>query len=825
MSVNPNHHVCVHGHFYQPPRENPWLGVIEPQESAAPFHDWNERIDHECYAALTRAPIRGETRRIVDMFNVYAHVSFNFGATLLAWLAEHDPATLEAIREADRWAAEKHGGHGSAMAQAYNHPILPLCDARDRQTQIVWGLREFRHRYGRDAEGFWCPECAIDRHTVRALIDHGVQYVILGPQQAEAIRPFGYDDWTDVRHGGLETRHPYRLFEVDGAGRTHFDRYLDVVFFDRDLSLQVSFNHLLQDPERFEWSVRERLADDATLPQLVMITTDGEAYGHHEKTGHETLGRFFATMGASGRLQVANLGAYLEAYPPHVEVRLWEGEEGKGSSWSCDQGVARWEKHTGCNGTGEPGWSQAWRAPVRAAFDRLRGHVREVYRREVGALLIDGLEARNDYIRVLLDPTAETRAAFLRRHHQRTLTAEEVERVWTLLEADLNAQLMYTSCGWFFFELSGLEPTQNMRYAVRAAELIQPFVEHDLIEELSGILAEAHSNIPEQGNGADVLREHVLSTRYGPERIAATHAMLRLFELPEPTYRIRGRVRAEERTGGIDAHRALGEVETEDRATGATRSFRYLAAALPEGPLGVLLADPEDQEAVDRWLRLDPAGLAEALTREGVLLADMPYDDRQAILETHLAERIRAAESTMEASYGEIEPLLAMHTANRLPAPPAFKPLAREALSERLGRLTLAVAMHGAARAEDLKAARRLNEAAHTCQVELDLVRPSRAFATLVRTHMASLLTDLNLAGVDRVVGLLRFGKDAELWFENWTELEALFWRLLSLPPRPESQDSTTHTLVERVRELGDLLQFDPETVAHRTRVLFSTSD
>ena len=283
MKINPNHHLAVHGHFYQPPRENPWLGIIEEQDSAHPFNDWNERICAESYTPLSCSSIYDDSHRTIDLFNCYAHISFNFGPTLLSWLEKYAPFTLERLQVADNIAQKTYSGFGSAMAQVYNHQILPLSDSRDRHTQIIWGIKEFYYRFKRKPSAMWLSETAIDMNTVRSLIDHGIEYIILSPLQASYIRKFGEYEWTGVPDGTIDTRVPYRLYEVDGGGRTHFDRYLDVLFYDKNISTKVSFEHLLTDSDKMEWLIKERYSSEATLPQLVLIATDGEIYGHHEK--------------------------------------------------------------------------------------------------------------------------------------------------------------------------------------------------------------------------------------------------------------------------------------------------------------------------------------------------------------------------------------------------------------------------------------------------------------------------------------------------------------------------------------------------------------
>lgn len=468
---------------------------------------------------MARSRVYDNRGRVIDLYNNYAHTSFNFGPTLLSWLARYHPRLVSHLADAvdiDRTFA---------MAQAYNHMILPLADARDRHTQILWGLREFHFRFGSRPRGMWLPECAINRDTVRALIDHGVGYIILSPHQASKARPFGETGWRDVAMGAIDTRRAYRLFETDGAGRTHFDRYLDVVFYTPGLNLKVSFDHILTRPDDLARELESCYRSDFPGAQLVSIVTDGEIYGHHEKHGEEALSRLFRDIAPALGLKVVSAEEFVRDNPPEWEVMLWNGDDGFGSSWSCQHGTGRWYRDCGCHPPTPSGWDQRWRSPLRQAFDAVRDRVRKVSRRELGTLVWDVDEATNDYIDLILDASPTSRRKFLHRHAQRPLDMDETERLWRILEALHNAMLMYASCGWFFDEISGLEPVQCMRYALRASLLIQPYCEEDVIHLLEEDLAHARSNIPHYGDGRQVFHELVLPSRHSSRELAAAMAV------------------------------------------------------------------------------------------------------------------------------------------------------------------------------------------------------------------------------------------------------------------------------------------------------------
>ncbi|MCD8349793.1 MAG: hypothetical protein LUC93_04195, partial [Planctomycetaceae bacterium] len=328
--------LLVHGHFYQPPRENPWIGNIDPQPSAAPWENWNRRIADECYIPMARSRLYDESGEIADLYNNYAHTSFNFGPTLMSWLQEAQPEFIQHL------AAATHFDRTFAMAQVYSHMMLPLADARDRHTQVLWGLREFHARFGFYPEGMWLSECGIDAETVRTLIDHHIRFVILSPHQASKARPFGEMEWREASMGSLDTRRAYRLFDLDGGGRTHFDRYLDVVFYTPGLNLKVSFDHILNRPDDLARELEHCYLDEYDGAQLVSIVTDGEIYGHHEKRGEEALSRLFHDIAPKLGLKVVSANEFIRDNPPEWEVKLWNGEDKRGSSWSCGHGVGRW---------------------------------------------------------------------------------------------------------------------------------------------------------------------------------------------------------------------------------------------------------------------------------------------------------------------------------------------------------------------------------------------------------------------------------------------------------------------------------------------------
>ncbi|MSP24665.1 MAG: DUF3536 domain-containing protein [Myxococcales bacterium] len=492
--------LIVHGHFYQPPRENPWTGLVEPEPSAAPARDWNERIYGESYRSNAYAPIYDDSGATLDIVNNYRHISFNFGPTLFSWLAREHPRTLARIIEADRTSVLARGGHGNALAQAYNHSILPLLNERDIRTQVRWGLAEFRHRFGRAAEGLWMPETACDRRVLGALIDEGMRFAILAPEQVARIKVG--EVWRDV--SGVDPRKPYRFSHPDGSGRT-----LTLFFYDGPLSRAIAFEGLLSSSRAFVDKFERASGGPGTVVQAV---TDGETYGHHFRHGERCLAYALEVEAVRRGFHVTNYGELLDHVAPAHEVDIALGPDGKGSAWSCAHGVGRWFRDCGCQTGGKPGWKQGWRTPLRLALDVLREGATASFERGMDELGLSPWETRDAYIELILAPRTDDRA-FFTRFGTRPLDDDARLRARRLLEAERSAMTMYTSCGWFFSDLSGIETRQVLRYAGRLVEQLRELDEPDHEARFLEQLAEAHGNVAGAGNGAELYRDAVNTSR------------------------------------------------------------------------------------------------------------------------------------------------------------------------------------------------------------------------------------------------------------------------------------------------------------------------
>jgi len=511
-------YICIHGHFYQPPRENPWLEAIELQDAAYPYHDWNERITAECYSPNARSRILDEKGRIVQMVNNYSKISFNVGPTLLAWLEEKAPDVYNAILEADGDSQKTFSGHGSALAQAYNHVILPLTNQRDKRTQIIWGIRDFEYRFGRSPEGMWLPETAVDLETLDVLAEQGIQFTILAPHQASRVRPRGTGKWRDVGRGKIDPTMAYTLRLPSG-------RTITLFFYDDPISRAVAFEGLLKSGESFAQRLLGGFSEKRTRPQIVHIATDGETYGHHHRFGDMALAYALHHIESQNLARLTNYGEYLERHPPTHEVEISEN-----TSWSCVHGVERWRSDCGCSSGSNPDWHQAWRTPLRKALDWLQDAMAPAYEEKARQFLKDLWDARNDYIRVILDRSSENTEGFLNQHASRTLNDDEKITVLRLLELQRHAMLMYTSCGWFFDEVSGIETVQVIQYAGRAIQLAQEVLGDTLESHFLELLSEAKCNIPEQVDGRRIYGKSVKPAVVDLEKVVAHYAMSSLFQ-------------------------------------------------------------------------------------------------------------------------------------------------------------------------------------------------------------------------------------------------------------------------------------------------------
>ena len=731
----PAQFVCVHGHFYQPPRENPWLETVEVQSSASPFHDWNERITAECYAPNGASRITNKQGQITRILNNYARMSFNFGPTLLSWLENYAPRAYRTILAADVSSAERFSGHGSALAQVYNHVIMPLASPRDARTQIRWGIADFQHRFGRRPEGMWLAETAVSRSVLDLLAQEGIAFTILAPNQCARVRPLAKSpntpasvngtqesplepennparpnevdpqhhllpSWRDTPSATVDSRHPYRVQLDEG-------RSIAVFFYDGPTSRAIAFEGLLTSGEEFGrrllTSFRSSGSRDGTgcqSAQLAHVATDGESYGHHHRHGEMALTYAMHWIEENSLARLTNYGEFLAKFPP-----TWEAEIVEMSSWSCSHGVERWRSNCGCNG-GKPGWNQAWRAPLRAALDLVRDRTARLAEELAKPLLRDLWVSRDAYIAVIVDRSRHSLESFLTAHAAHVLTPAERVTVLELLEMERHKQLMYTSCGWFFDDISGIETVQIIAYAGRVLHLAAKLFGKDgeaLESDFLEILSQAKSNVPESKDGATVYRKWVQNARLNLDHVGAHYAITSMFR----SYPDAGRIFC------FDVQRHSYDVLTSGRGRigiGRARLRSQITDEVEEFCFAVLhLGDQNLSAAVKRYGVSDAlawrhflqaaraishrANLPELVRQIDDFFGSTTYsltslfaDDQHRILKLILNQTLTEVEDSLIRIYEEHATLLQYLTESNVPAPPALALTAEFAMNAGLRR-------------------------------------------------------------------------------------------------------------------------------------------
>ena len=682
-------HICIHGHFYQPPRENPWLEAVETQDSAAPYHDWNERISVECYGPNAASRILDEHDRILKIVNNYASISFNFGPTLLSWLASRSPDTYTAIIEADRMSRERFSGHGNAIAQAYNHIILPLANDRDKRTQVRWGVADFEWRFGRKPEGMWLPETAVDIASLEALAAEGIAFTILEPHQAKRFRKIGDRHWTDSEKG-MDPTFPYRCTLPSGKS-------IAIFFYDGPISRAVAFERLLARGENLAHRLIGAFSDTRKHDQLVNIATDGETYGHHHKYGDMALAYALHYIDENELVGVTNYGEFLEKHPPTHEVEINEQ-----TSWSCSHGVERWRSDCGCNGGGGAAWNQQWRTPLRDALDWLRDETSAIFDSLAPEVLRDPWAARDEYIQVVLARSDDRIDRFFRKWAAGPLSDAQVVRAFDLLESQRNAMLMYTSCGWFFSDVSGIETVQVLHYAARVIQLAEKVSGRALEPQFREKLSGARSNIADRGTARQIYDRDVVPMRLDLSRVAAHYAVASLFDNFDDDatvycYRVQRRDFDVFRSGR--ARMAVASIVVTSLITRESASFDFSVLHLGETELtgGIRKASaPEEYEKVKNQLieTLGPGGVPAVIRLLDQNFSEVPVsirslfrDEQRRIFNVLCNTTLEEAESAFRQLHERYDPLMRFHTRLGIPVPKVLQTAAEFDLNLQLRRL------------------------------------------------------------------------------------------------------------------------------------------
>ncbi len=641
------------------------------QDSSHPYHDWNERITAECYEPNATSRILNEGGVIKNIVNNYARISFNFGPTLLSWMEQYAPETYEAILEADKLSIKNFDGHGSAVAQVYNHMIMPLANRADKETQVMWGIRDFESRFRRKPAGMWLAETAVDTETLEVLAANNIRFTILAPRQARAVRKTGDTEWTEVNEKSINTTKPYRCNLPSGKSIVLF-------FYEGDISQGIAFNGLLNDGKRFADRLLGAL-EEGDEPQLIHVATDGETYGHHHKHGEMALAYCLDYIEKGGQARLTNYAQFMELFPPQDEVEIIEN-----SSWSCVHGVERWRSNCGCN-SGKPGWHQLWRQPLREALDWLRDKAIEIFEREGAKVLRNPWAARNEYINIVLKRSDENVKRFLKDH---ALSEASSNRILRILEIQRHAMLMYTSCGWFFDEISGIETTQVMQYACRVIQLASQIGDVDLEPEFIQRLEAAPSNAAQYENGGGVYKKMVLPSLTNLQRVGIHYAVSSIFEDEPESLIIFNYVTSNEsfiKKEAGEQKLVMGITKVRSLVTRSEKKFAFAVVYLGKhNIIGNISLDMEHDRFSDVQIRIveafeegrlgDVIGLMQTyFGSEKYTIWHLFRDEKRKVLDMIAQESMAELESSLRRSYNRDYPLINALANNDIPIPNTYK--------------------------------------------------------------------------------------------------------------------------------------------------------
>lgn len=747
--------LTIHGHFYQPPRENPWLEAIELQDSALPFHDWNERINKECYNPNSVSKIVDSRNRILDVVNNYEYMSYNFGPTLLSWMEQFAPLTYERIIKADIESISEHNGHGNALAQVYNHIIMPLANEHDKQTQIKWGIKDFEYRFGRKPEGMWLAETAVDDDTLRILEENGIKFTILSPYQAEKFKKKGDKDWTDVSWGNIDPARAYKYNIKSAPGKSIY-----LFFYDGAISRSVAFDELLKDGNKFIKRLKEGVSDCRDFPQIVNIATDGESYGHHTKFGDMALAYVLKIKAKDEGFTITNYAEYLDKFGSNCEVEIKQA-----SSWSCFHGVGRWKEDCGCSTGGHPGWNQKWRKPLREALDYLRDELSHLYEKEGSKYFNDVWEIRNKYIDVILDRNEMNVKNFQQENFKQDLSDEDKVKAMELLEIQRQAMLMYTSCGWFFSEISGIETVQIMKYAARAMQLASRFTNKNLEEHFLSILSEAKSNIPEHGTGKDIFERFVKPSIVTTKQIASLWALSSLyqdFEDEESVYCYTIRKESYKKVQKGASAFVVGHIEIQSKITLQKSNVMFALVQYAGGDFHCAIKEYSDDTEFNRIktnlikiFLMNPLteiirALDEYFGKEYFTLKDIFIEERRKILQILLKGKLEKFSETYQHMYDEGKGSIYHLQGLGLKIPDEFRISASYALSHKFNDI---VVHSGGFVEEDLiQQAMDINYEAKKIDIQLDKTPSNKIFSKKILQNINRLVHSFEIQQADVVL-------------------------------------------------------------------------
>ena len=747
--------LAIHGHFYQPPRENPWLEAIELQPSANPCHDWNERVNNECYAPNSVSKVVNNKNEIISLVNNYEYMSFNFGPTLLSWMQQFAPSAYERIIKADMKSVEAHNGHGNAIAQVYNHIIMPLANELDKQTQVKWGIRDFETRFGRAPEGMWLAETAVDDDTLRVLEENGIKFTILSPFQAKAIKKLDENDWQDVSWGNIDPARSYRYYIKSAPGK-----FIDLFFYDGAISKSVAFDELLRDGNKFMNRLTDGISYDRNYPQLVNIATDGESYGHHTKFGDMALSYVLKIKAKDEGFTITNYAEYLDKYRSDCEVDIKQA-----SSWSCFHGVGRWKEDCGCSTGGHPGWNQKWRKPLRDALDYLRDELINVFETEGSKYFDNVWEVRNKYIDIILDRNEMNVKKFQHDNFKPDLNDEDKVKAMELLEIQRQTMLMYTSCGWFFSEISGIETVQIMKYAARAMQLAAKFTSKNFEEKFLDILSEAKSNIPEYGNGKNIFERFVKPSIVTIKQIASLWALSSLyqdFDDEENVYCYTITRKAYKKVQKGLSTFVVGHIEIQSKITLQKSNVMFALMQYAGGDFHCSIKEYSDDAEFNRiktnlikiytmnTLTEIIRALDEYFGKEYFTLKDIFIEERRKILQILLKGKLEKFSQTYQEMYDEGKGSIYHLQGLGLNIPDEFKISAAYALSHKFNDIVV----HSSGFVEDdlIQQATDINYEAKKIDIQLDKTQSNLVFSKKILQNINRLVHSFEIQQADVVL-------------------------------------------------------------------------
>ena len=835
MKQDKKTYLTIHGHFYQPPRENPWLDTIEIQDSAKPCHDWNERVAKECYTPNSVSKIVTQNNRILDIVNNYSQISFNFGPTLLSWMEINCPYTYERIIKADVESSYKNNGHGNAIAQVYNHIIMPLANKKDKYTQVLWGIRDFEYRFGRKPEGMWLAETACDDETLEVLADCGIKFTILSPHQAKAVRKLNTEKWNDVSWGSIDPARAYRYYIKTSKDKS---KYIDLFFYDGSISKSVAFDELLTDGNKFISRLKDGVSAQRDYNQLVNIATDGESYGHHTKFGDMALSYILKVRAKDEGFEIINYANYLEKEGVQYEVDIKDV-----SSWSCAHGVGRWMDDCGCSTGGGPGWNQKWRKPLREALDYLRDQLIVIYEENAQKYFHDIWKARNEYIDVVLDRCKTTIYKFVKENQKFDMEKSDLVNALKLLEIQRHAMLMYTSCGWFFSEISGIETTQIMKYAARAIQLAKSFSSKDLESDFLKILSRAQSNIHGYGTGKDVYEKFVKPSVVSIKQIAslwASSSMHDSFDENSTLYCYNIKKRYYKYVSKGATAFSAGRIEVESKITLEKYDFFFSVLQFPEGDFHCAIKSYDDadniQDLIGNLIKIYTKGPTTEVIRaldnifgnEYYTLKDIMVEDRSKILLSVLKDKLGKFSNNYRDVYNEGKSFVSQLIELGISVPVEYKLAAQYTLSSDFNDL-----FKDAVNIIDddlvIKAA-EINEEAKNFRIEIDKTPTGNIFSKQIQTSVYNFVKNFEPHRLDKILKLFecinKLGLKvdiAEAQNMYFNKIYAKFTTLLDNALKTNNSIEDVRNFLFSILVLGEYLNID--TGFYKSSILKLTSE